>query len=182
MRSRCCRQRLFATRSKIPPLFKRRSVVSLISLSIECNKRPLQPCSPAFLPRGNRALRWHGFSERFAFHTNSLPKFQIQQAPDPVSVVPTRSAVFGEQPLDDIAFEISALARARFQEQPLEIIELRTREPKRPWRREPHFLTIHNIAGQDVLDGGFQNELARKSLCVVLRGNTGCELHQFVIE
>src|SRR5450631_912175 len=117
-----------------------------------------------------------------ALQTNSVPKLQIQQAPDAVVMVAVLGAVFLEEAFDGGALEKAAIHTPLLQQQLLDCIKLRAGQPAAPGSGEAEFWTIEDRMRKKVFHGLFEDGLARQSIELVRAWNVGGELDQHMIE
>src|SRR5208282_683085 len=81
---------------------------------------------------------------RFAFETNAMPQFKIEQSPDAIVVVTVLRAMLVEQLLDRFAPEVSAIQAARFEQHVADRFETRSGQPSTPRRRKSELRPIQN--------------------------------------
>src|ERR1700733_14074700 len=110
-----------------------------------------------------------------------MPDFQFDETPNPVAVIPKPGTVLRKESLDSFWSEEPALCASRFQQQELQIIQLRPCEPILPGSREPHFLAMHDRFGEQIFYRLFQDELARHPCNGILGRDFRRELHQHMM-
>ena len=76
------------------------------------------------LGRRNRTLRLGAIFKRLAIQTNPLPQFEIEQAPDPIPMIPVARAMLSKQPLYGAGVEVSSLDCPWFKQQLLQVVQL----------------------------------------------------------
>src|SRR5271163_2471310 len=119
---------------------------------------------------------------RFAFKTNAVPQFEIEQPPDAVVIVAMLRAVLVEELLDRLAPEISTVEAPRFKQHLADRFQPRPSQPAAPRRRKSELRAVKNFARQQVFDRFLKDPFTGQPLNLHLTRNPRREFNQHVIQ